>query len=506
MEQICYDILEAWAKYSNFDPNRTQFNLLSYEYKYHEATKKIEKLVNEYDKSGVLAVLTIKHLFLQVMKDAHITLYDAMTKPQALQEHIDMLDLFQCKEILDAEKHYTDKLKLLISKILGTQLIESSDETDTDAFNEKIITCTDSVIRNLEKCHDEVYVKSGNPIGIIDNFSTKILTFPTLAECILALNKADDGIYLCYIDAHQTSDGYFGFFVKSNGNLLSVNERISENFRGQHANSRNGRWAEDKAVGIFPYDFIFSYGEHDYKGYAWNYNIDDTKLSLSLLEENAYLPLLIAMVFVAGRLSEKNLNEYEVTYTENLLSINMPLLTKDANELMVLANNDLVVATNSLNLSFDYDKIMDGTVFDEFKNTKFLYSDNRGQIFVDLYGAGFQPQPTFNMQKYLTDKNVNHVNELVATAPKMRAYALMDIRTQLVAYIKDKMHEEFVNFGGFDAIYKWFTEVINSNIEKIKKLAIEEYVNVKTLRKGGRCSANVIVKSGTYGVDLREDD
>ena len=66
MEQICYDILEAWAKYSNFDANRTQFNVLSYEYKYHEATKKIEKLVNEYDKSGVLAVLTIKHLFLQL--------------------------------------------------------------------------------------------------------------------------------------------------------------------------------------------------------------------------------------------------------------------------------------------------------------------------------------------------------------------------------------------------------------------------------------------------------
>lgn len=68
MEKICFDILEKWAKYIEYDENQTTFNLLNYSYEAYNRTKNLTHIIEDYDETGLLAVLTVKRLFEMMMK------------------------------------------------------------------------------------------------------------------------------------------------------------------------------------------------------------------------------------------------------------------------------------------------------------------------------------------------------------------------------------------------------------------------------------------------------
>jgi len=83
------DILEKWFKYSEYDPNRTSFNLLSSDYMMHKACENIEKL-SSYDPSGTFAVLYAKHCFEECLKQARVKAYDVVANPDYLIEEREM--------------------------------------------------------------------------------------------------------------------------------------------------------------------------------------------------------------------------------------------------------------------------------------------------------------------------------------------------------------------------------------------------------------------------------
>lgn len=499
MEPICLNILEAWTKYVDYNKNQTKFNLSTWDLTYHRSTEKLQHIINDYDESGLIAVSTIKQVFYDTTKKSSVKMYDLFTNPEGMKKHIEMYNLFQSKELIEAEDRYIDALDNLVHQIIGKKLIGKSNK---DEFKDKVFGYTESVLNALDKCHTEFYKKSGNDIGNITKFTTKICVFKTLAECLITLDKNDDGMYLCYIDVDHSADGYFGFFIKSNGNLFSLNERVPEAFRGQHKNSRNARWTEGKADEIFPYEFVFSFDKFDYLGYSTQYDLNEDKLSFFELEEDAYLPLLIGMIFTAKKFAGKSTSEYEIYYTDSLLNVNIPRITADKNELMVLSNNELVIATNLIDLSIDYNKLMNGKIFDEFSNRE-ICSNNNGQIFVDLYGQGFTPTSPLSMETYLTKSDADFVPEIVATKSKLRAAVVYDLRDQLSTYIKDKMLEEFNSFGGIKAVDKWYEEALKAKLDKIKELAVNTYVEVKTGKRRGDCSKNRCLSSG-YDVNLVE--
>lgn len=485
MKKICFDILEKWAAYVNFDAEQKSFNLANFSFETHKTTKNLKHIIEDYDESGFLAVMTAKRLFDRMLKDSRITLFDAITDKDEMLKHKEMYDLFYSEEVNKAEEGYISNIKALIGKITGN-LLEDKELTET--FPDKVLGYTDAVIQSIDKCKLDVYQKSENAALEVTNFSTGIHVFPSLGECVLTLSDAPDGMYLCFIDIEKSADSYFGFFVKSNGNLFSINDRIDEAFKGQHGNARNGRWAENKADGIFPYDFIFEYGGHDYKGYASTYTIDENNLSVFKLQEDAYLPILVAMILIAKKYKDADFSEKEELYIDSLLKVNEGRLNKDANELMVLSKNEIVRHTNSINLDFDYNAIMDGSALDEFKYTdrfgaerNHISAGNYGQIFVDLYGDGFEIEPTLlSTQKLIgTGKDIV-VPEFVGSAERFRAQAYMEIRKQLAEYIREKMHEEYQNFGGIEAVQEWFIGEIREHLPEIKKMCVERYVNIKT--------------------------
>ena len=506
MEPICYKILEEWAKYTDYDENRSCFKASDFSYELHRATKKIKYVIDNYDDTGMLSVIMVKELFYTILKDArlNVSLYDLLMDPTVLDDTRRMHELFNCAEFMKLENQYTGVLENLVERVIGKKLISSKETADAEPVTVRILHYTDKVIWALDKCRTEVYKCSGQTIDEIKNFSTRINVFPTLGECLLTLEAAPDGMYLCYIDVHQSPDSYFAFFLKSNGNIVALSERECEAYRGQHACGRNLRWVENKADEIFPYAAIFEYSKHDCEGYATGYKIDENGLAFFELTEDVYLPILLGMLFMTKKFVGKDLSEYDLYYTDALLKVNRERLTSDKAELMTIEKNALVKQADALDLSFDYAKLMNGEVLAEFNGVQELASENRGQIFVDMYGAGFEPKTSMNVGAYLLGTGADYVAEVVDTGVGMRAQACMDLRKQMADYIREKMFEEYQAFGGIEAVTKWFDALLQANVDKLKDFAVRAYVDVKTGKRSGICSTSNLVASGDYGVNLEE--
>lgn len=513
MEQICFDVLEKWAVFTNYDAGQTCFNRANWEYETHRLTETISHITDVYDNSGLLAVIAVKKLFDRILRESRVTLFEAVTNREGLNNYIEMQEALNSKDITVAENNYCEKIRNFIGMIIGEVLLGKFDEKD---FNKKVFGATPDIISTLDKCNVEFY-KKGGAIENITLLPTGINVFPSLAECVISLSDASDGMYLCYIDVFQSADSYFGFFIKSNGNIFSFNDRADEAFKGQHCNSRNGRWSEKKADAVFPYSFIFEYGDYDYKGYSHSYKIDENRLSLYSMETDALISLAVSMMLLSNRIRNINVSEYKPVYIDSLLKNNMHLLGNGKHELAVIEKNEIVQRTNAINLAFNYDMIMSGEALSEFtERDACVDSKNKGQIFVDLYGNGFVfDADLLSTQKLLGEMPTHdlygkiknrYIPEFIGSEGRLRAQAYCEIRKQLAGYIREKMYEEYISFGKMPAVDKWFTELLDANTEKIKRLAVKGYMWAKEAEKKyierGECLSEI---PDTYTLENNEE-
>lgn len=480
------DILDKWAKYTNYNPNQTEFNLANYSYKLHEVNKRIEHIIKIYDETGALAIIQAKIMFKRILKDSSYNALEYMKNPNIVEKEKEVWDMFHCKEVLEIEDSYVNAINKLSDKVIGKILIGK--RNNEDVLND-LFDATDIVMASLEKCNRDLFIQ-GDKIVPITKISTHIHLFETLAECLTALEHTSDGLYLCYINCGGTADGYFGFFLKNNGNLLSINERIDEAYSGQHSHSRNGRWAEDKKYELFPYNYIFNYTEHDYKGYASKHIIDDEKLAFFELGQQAYLPIVVAMIMISKQYVGKTL-DMNVKYVDSLFSCNMKKLSDSNNKLMIIDNSLLIESHKKVDLSFDLKKIMNGDYAKEFDyessgdyREKGTFT-NSNQIFVDLWGDGFSYEPSkiyeTNSVLRITD-NSNSKNippEFIGTKKRMRLQGYYQIRKKLAYYIRDKMHEEWVTFGKTSSVKEWYLKQIKNNINKIEEYVVNKFLCIQ---------------------------
>ena len=194
MRQEFLDILNKWAQYSNYDREQKKFNLNSYEYEFHRTNKLIETILNNYDDSGVLAILTAKQIYLKMIRDVRIPLISILENKKSMNEEIEMYEMFHSSIINEAEDYYLNLIENISMNIIGKPLLG---EVDKNQQKEFLFSKTDKVIKNLEKCRLDVFQKGGT-ISNLTKISTNIQIFPSLGNCLLALNNTEDGIYLCY--------------------------------------------------------------------------------------------------------------------------------------------------------------------------------------------------------------------------------------------------------------------------------------------------------------------
>lgn len=512
------DILEKWAIYCEYDREQTRFNLLSKNYVLHKVGKNIEMLLSEYDPSGMLAVIYTKMQFQALLQRVKISVWDVLTDPACLQEEKEMYELFQDSAITEAENDFIDRLNQIYTKAVGDRLIGKNDDQKA-----QILSSLEKVVETINKCQVDLFLKGG-PVHAVRNISTKLHIFNTLAECLLSIEKAQDGMYFCFIKAGNSADCFFAFFLKSNGTILSVNDRNDEAYIGQHENLRNGRWTEEKADGIFPYDFLFQYSEHDYKGYATQYKIDEEKLDLYSLGMEAVMPIVLSMLLIILKFSDKDI-ELPVHYLDSFLPESREKI--ESHDLMVIGESSLVCGHNAVDLSFDSQKIVSGDYAEEFnwkndRNYKETGSfSNNNQLMVDLWGDGF----VFDESAVFSNNNVSclmdkqsetYVPEFVGTEKRLRLQVYKEARLQLANYMNDRIHEAWVAFGKTQAVKEWYRSALLNNKEFLYQMMMDyesaiESGEKKVLTMGWRRPGEIsiyIVRDSTYpdGAMLSRED
>lgn len=481
------EILKRWLTYSGYDPEQSSFNLLSSSYLYHKAGKVMTKVM-EYDPSGVVALIYAKDVFLQVLKDSKVGLYDLFSEPGGLDEHKAMWDIFMSDDVVSIEQHFMDKINAVVERVV---MVKQIGERDLDLERKALFESVSSVAEQLTVCKTELFMRGG-PILPITNFSTKIHVFERVADCLLAIEAAPDGMYLCYINCYGTSDGYFGFFVKSNGSVLSVSERVDEAYPGQHKYSRNGRWTEAKKYSLFPYAFIFSFSEHDYLGYASKHTIDDSKLEFRQLEPSAYMPLILAMVMLSHKLSQTDITSMKLSLVDSMFQRNLDTPLPGTTDLVIPSNSALAIQSRTYEPSITTADVLGRDLPQKLSDNSRPWGEqgsfpDKENFFVEMYGDGFELDASKLLVsnpelKALPADKLSEISEtpdveFVGTADRMELIAYMQARRQLAEYVRKRMFEDYKAFGGAAKVDEWFIFAILARKEFLFQLCVRKYLS-----------------------------
>lgn len=491
------EILKRWLEYAEYDPDSRTSRPLTDLGQFQNCCKVIAKFM-PYDPSAELAVLYAQRRYETVLKNFQFNALEVISHPEDLQEHIEMWRLLHSEDMTAIQESALNTLNAMVSRVIPTKQIGSR---NLDAEKEVLLDAVEAVVEELDKCNVDVFLHGGS-IGQITRFSPQIHVFERLSDCLLALEKAPDGMYLCFCRCGDAADGFFGFYIKSNGTLFSVNEQIKEAFPGEHGGRRNNRWAENKQYALFPYDAVINFESSDYKGYATRHIIDDekledNKLAFFTLQANAYMPILIAMMLLARRYSGISMADHPQMYVDALLPMNLTLESPSETTLMDLQGSNLVATGKAFSfpmtaqgiLSADYAADLRHSPNVKGRHHEYGVFDSEENIFVKLYGEGFEYDPTKVLvanqhieahRKALpatalaTNDPAPHP-EFVGTERGMKIIAYMQAREQLAEHIRERIFEEFKNFGGTEAVQNWWKNQLEASKKKVFSMCADSY-------------------------------
>jgi len=488
------DIIALWMKHTEYDPDRKSFRLGSMISQAHTCTKLMSELTNEYDNSGMLAVLYARSCYDEMLDDYRINLAEFVKDKNAIQEYWDMWDAFNSPVIKEAEDRLVNMFNNLVTKVSGVALLG---EGDRESDLKMLYASVQKVTESLCKVKVESFLKGAPCLGTFEHISSVIEVFPTLAQYLRVVENRVDGVYIAYISQYGKAGGYFTFILKSNGNIISLNDRIDEAYVGQHGNCRNGRWQEAALFDLFPYDEILDFSSHDYKGYATKWTVKETEdngIPLKTLKQESYMAILLALILITGKYNNKDVSDVKQRLLDTLLTPNLTLLEEhcDTTALVPINSSAIVAYANDWKPSVDTSIILDksyGDRFDHSKNKDKHYTETGtfkgfNQEFVDWYADDFVLDASKIM--YTPDRlaitdgttTMKHA-EFVGTREKFEMEVYRQGRKQLAEHIQRRMIREFEEFGGHEAVMKWFYNLVLSNKDKILNLALDKWQAIK---------------------------
>lgn len=495
-----FDVLNRWFAFSKYNPDQTRFNLLSSEYAMSRANKRIEKICKDYDPSGAVAVLYAKSVFEAEMKKSKVPLYDVISSHEMWKEYQDAWDTFQSPAVKELEVRFLDTINAILESVTGKKAIG---ERDLNAEREAVFSGIDHVVESLDRLRFEVY-QAGGPVSEMRRFSTSVAVYPTLAQCIMSLERAADGVYLCYIRMGDAADGYFGFFCKSNGAVFSWNERPDESFPGQHLNSRNARWSESKAYDIFPYEAMFSFADYDYKGYSTTHKIDDGKLNFFELGAEVYFPIVLAMLMLAQSVKDKTVTS-PLVLIDSLLKVNVSPVSQKlgaaSETLAVLSTSAIANRIGEFKVPFSSDDVFHGSMntyfnrktqedesvpYDEVGTFPEQTPQSYAQMLIDLYGKNFQLDSSVILRTSSSLRLLPEMSgekapslsvEFVGSQRRMEMEAYREAREQLADHIHRNMVAEYKEYGGINALNEWMQKAATDQLDVLEKLCVKAYLD-----------------------------
>ncbi|MBP5459299.1 MAG: hypothetical protein J6Y62_03960 [Clostridia bacterium] len=466
-------IIQRLMELLDFDPGRRRFN-------YRQAcldssVRRLIGFLEEWDQEGDLSLVYLDRFCRNLMKDLWVTVEAVVEGDPEIARFREMRGLLNSEEVKGARGSLMDSCRALLAAMGGTRLIG-------EGLDQAVDSSVAAVAEGMKKLGSaEIYMDSGRPVEI-GKVCPKILSFRTLSECLLALEAGPDRACLCHIAA-KGLDGWFGWFVKSNGSLFSLNDRVDEMYVGQHANFRNGRAvAEAKALSLFPYEEACRFEGEDYKGYAVNVSIDENSLDIfDPVKMGAAVGLrMLLCLYLIGRKYAGRPVEGRHVYVDSLMPKNISRLGEGCQALVKASDSALVKANGALSISFDRGKFLSNGYQKDFcassgrRHSGFFGSRNADMV--KAYGQDFE----FSEDDLLaTDANRKLIGEgeasmeFVGDRDRMELQAYYGLRKKLAMHIQKKSQEEYEAFGGKKGMWEWTRAVM---AEKFDQIAPKVYV------------------------------
>lgn len=485
--------------------------------------ERIADVANGFDGSGNLTLIYLASLCRRQIEDTVAPVTYFLCNESAMDKYRKCLECVNSHEVKDCRAKLVDRLAIAISSVSDKKVIGCS--KDIDAALDGAI---DDIFKEFKKLKFEVYAKSGSPVGTMDATAMSVQVCGSLAECLIRLEKSKDGIYICFISNPGTLDGWFGFFVKSNGNLFSYNERINEAYAGQHRNMRNGRYAEyGKAYGLFPYELCEFSEETDYKGYSTEMRIGENRD----LFDGKNLEMAVRVFLTMALISQKHMGEMVKglpVIVNSLLPNNIALLAEkeaasDTTAVVEWRGSPIVEhAAKSAVPTFELSKVLNGEYNKDFDQQEGggIFKGIRQDV-VDSYGDGFSIRQEnillSNSSLRLIGKG-DCEQEFIGTKDRLRAQAYYEVREQLRDYIVQRMEDEYRAFGGSEQLRKWYREHLLARKDAILKYCLDSYNSKKTDDEGNTYGTIYInsdkdkpgidsrYRSGFHAVEVRVSD
>lgn len=293
------DIISKWTEITSDD------------YSNYVCSKLVKQLLSSYDTEGRISLLVLREDVEERLKNLSIDLWSLFNgSDDSIKKYKELYDIFNNNEVQVLEKSLVDSLHKMFSSVVGVELLEDS----LGDANKLHINLRDVVV-DIEKLKLDIYRKSDAPLRV-SRFNRNLYTFNSLGEAILAIDSLGDGCYITFINVNYTSDSYFAIFIKDGANLVSLNDRIDEEYPGQHRilNQRNGRWASDKRCNLFPYDSLLDYSDYCSKGCAMTFRVKEgfnenegngAVIPLSKLHVgNGYESLMLGLVLIKQKFND----------------------------------------------------------------------------------------------------------------------------------------------------------------------------------------------------------
>lgn len=483
------DLLNKWFEIAKYDENQTSFNLLSENYAFHQVCKRMTELL-KFDDSGVFSLLYAKASFETICKDLTFNVFDYLTRPGCLDEYVSMWLDFNCFQMVEIESATIQNIIRLtnMNPVIG----ESDNQKELNIFRDSI----EYIAEELTQCKSEAfYVESGTKISNDIKFKTTLNVFNTTTECILSIENKPDGLYLCYISDFNSIGGYFTYVLKSGRNIISINDRVDENFVGMHTKSRNNRFIENKNWHIFPYKEIVSLQGQDYLGYAKSLVCNVESKEISELSPNAVYPIMLAATLIlkkyCGKSVDTLLSDSVITqvYIDSLLYTNID--TTEVKSLMVVSSDKSMVCAHNSELKFNFNSkaIKDNSLQSKFNyhhkdnNSRYTgtYTD-ANKILIDTYADDFVLNSDKIMRRswpQLTDGNSDAstvISEFIGPVDKIELEYYRQSRMQLKYHILAGMQVAYQEAGCYEGVKEWYKNAIHKNIDNIKNMAVDFYI------------------------------
>ena len=490
MDNLIEKILKKWLEVSEYSPEQKEFNLLSSNFRFHECGNRIQQLL-KWDSSGIFAVLYAKASFETICKGISSNLLDLLKNPAGLQDYQDMWNMFSCPEMTDIEYNAIQSIVRLTSS--NPTVGELDSENESAIFRDSI----EYIAEELLKCKSEFYSMQLQTRFCKDlKLNANLYVFNTTTECVLNIEKSPDGIYLCYITDFNSCGGYFGYFIKSGPNILSINDRIDESFVGEHTRRRNNRFIEDKKWHIFPYYELLTSEGRDYLGYAKSLICEVKPREIKRFNPDNIYPIMLSAALIMKRFANADVDELvnkdniQQVYIDSLLPQNVSsevitaivpvtassLIIQTTQTIPTFSFNDENILSNELQSQYDWSNENNG------RRHRGTYKDVN-KILIDLYGEGFELDISKVMKRNWPQlaggpdgASDTIVSEYIGPSDKIELEYYRQSRLQLKEHIIRGMQKAYLDAGGYEGIKQWYVEALKKNEESIVQMAVDWYI------------------------------